>query len=172
MPALRRRGGLMRGQGIRLAGLAAALVVTVLDQLSKVWILDLMAQQVPPVIRVTGFFNLVQVWNTGVSFGLFQHDSEMRSLLLIGVAAAVMVWLLVWLWRGTSRLAGLALGIIIGGALGNIIDRWRHGAVYDFLDLHAFGWHWPAFNLADSAIVIGVGLLLLDGFRPASRAGG
>src|SRR3546814_16901327 len=109
----------------------------------------------PPAIRVTGFFNLVQVWNTGVSFGLFQEDSTLRSLILIGVAAAVMLWLGIWLWRSHSRLAGVALGGIIGGALGNILDRWPHGAVYDFLDFHAAGWHWPAFNLADRALVVG-----------------
>jgi signal peptidase II len=77
----------------------------------------------------------------------------------------VLVWLLVWLWRAQGRLIGAALGLIVGGAIGNIIDRYRFGAVFDFLDFHAFGWHWPAFNVADSAIVIGVGLLLLDGFR-------
>lgn len=151
---------------IRL-GLAVALVILAADQASKMVFLDLVAQRSPPVIEVTPFFNLVQVWNTGVSFGLFQEDSIIRSWTLIGVAAAVLVWLGIWLRRAQTRLVGVALGAIIGGAIGNIVDRIRFGAVFDFVDLHAFGWHWPAFNVADSAIVVGVGLLLLDGFRPA-----
>ncbi|WP_374304017.1 signal peptidase II [Ferrovibrio sp.] len=145
-------------------GLAVALLILVADQVSKFFLLDLM-QQNPQGIVIAPFFNLVLVWNTGVSFGLFQEDTPLRNWTLIGVAAAVLVWLLVWLWRAQGRLIGAALGLIVGGAIGNIIDRYRFGAVFDFLDFHAFGWHWPAFNVADSAIVIGVGLLLLDGFR-------
>lgn len=156
----------MSRMAIRATGIVTAILVVLADQASKTWILDLVSSHQPPAIRITGFFNLVQVWNTGVSFGLFQEDTSLRSLILIGVAVAVMLWLAIWLWRSRSALAGLALGGIIGGALGNILDRWQHGAVYDFLDFHAFGWHWPAFNLADSAIVVGVALLLLDGYRP------
>jgi signal peptidase II len=152
---------------LRLGLIVAALILAA-DQLSKIWFLDLM-QQNPAGIRVTSFFNLVMVWNTGVSFGLFSEDSALRSWTLIGVSVAVMIWLLIWLWRAEHRLAAIALGGIIGGAIGNVIDRIRFGAVFDFLDFHAFGWHWPAFNVADSAIVVGVGLLLLDGFRPAPR---
>lgn len=149
-------------------GMIVAVVVLVADQLSKAWFLDLM-QQNPAGIRLTPFFNLVMVWNTGVSFGLFSEDSALRSGILIAVSVAVMIWLLVWLWRAEHRLVAIALGGIIGGAIGNVIDRIRFGAVFDFLDFHAFGWHWPAFNIADSAIVLGVGLLLLDGFRSAPR---
>ena len=156
----------MSRMAIRVTGIVTAALVVLADQASKSWIFDLVSSHQPPVIRVTGFFNLVQVWNTGVSFGLFQEDTSLRSLILIGVAVAVMLWLGIWLWRSSSRLTGLALGGVIGGALGNILDRWQHGAVYDFLDFHAFGWHWPAFNLADSAIVVGVALLVLDGYRP------
>lgn len=152
-------------------GLAVAALVLVLDQVSKEYFLDLVAQYSPPVIVVTPFFNLVQVWNTGVSFGLFQDDTTSRSMILIGVALAVLVWIGIWLWRTTSRLAAVALGGIIGGAVGNIIDRLRFGAVFDFLDFHAFGWHWPAFNVADAAIVVGVILLLADGYLPAARNG-
>lgn len=147
-------------------GFAVAVVVLLADQASKAFFLGYVAQFSPPVVIVAPFFNLVQVWNTGVSFGLFQEDSALRSWTLIAVAVAVLIWLLIWLRRARSRLAGVALGMIIGGAIGNIVDRLRFGAVFDFLDFHAFGWHWPAFNLADAAIVIGVGLLLLDGFRP------
>lgn len=150
-------------------GLAVAVLILVADQLSKIYFLDLM-QQNPAGIPVLPFFNLVLVWNTGVSFGLFQEDSASRSWTLIAVSLAVMIWLLVWLWRAEQRLVIVALGAILGGATGNIIDRLRFGAVFDFLDFHAFGWHWPAFNVADSAIVIGVGLLLLDGFLPRRGA--
>jgi signal peptidase II len=150
-------------------GLILAVVILVADQVTKMFFLDLVARHSPP-IEVTPFLNLVQVWNTGVSFGLFQEDSALRSWILIGVATAVLVWLLLWLWRAQTSLVAVALGAIIGGAIGNIIDRIRFGAVFDFVDLHAFGWHWPAFNLADSAIVVGVGLLLLDSFRPARQA--
>lgn len=160
----------MTGRGLIATGLAVAAVILLADQVSKMVFLDIISQHSPPVIQVTPFFNLVQVWNTGVSFGLFQEDSAARSWTLIGVAAAVLVWLTVWLWRAQNRLVAIALGGIIGGAIGNIIDRVRFGAVFDFVDLHAFGWHWPAFNVADSAIVVGVGLLLLDSFRPAGRA--
>ena len=152
-------------------GLAVALLILVADQVSKFFLLDLM-QQNPQGIVIAPFFNLVLVWNTGVSFGLFQEDSTTRSWTLIGLAVAVLVWLLVWLWRAQGRLVAAALGLIIGGAIGNIIDRYRFGAVFDFLDFHVFGWHWPAFNVADSAIVVGVCLLLLDGFRPRSQGNG
>lgn len=159
----------MRSPFLKL-GVAIAVLVLVADQLSKVYFLDLM-QQNPAGIPVLPFFNLVLVWNTGVSFGLFQEDSALRSWTLIAVAVAVMIWLLVWLWRAEQRLVVVALGAILGGAIGNIIDRLRFGAVFDFLDFHAFGWHWPAFNVADSAIVVGVGLLLLDGFLPRRGTG-
>ncbi len=152
-------------------GLAVALLILIADQVSKYFLLDLM-QQNPQGIVITPFFNLVLVWNTGVSFGLFQEDSTTRSWTLIGLAVAMLVWLLVWLWRAQGRLVAAALGLIIGGAIGNIIDRYRFGAVFDFLDFHVFGWHWPAFNVADSAIVVGVCLLLLDGFRPRSQGNG
>lgn len=148
-----------------LSGLLIALGILVADQISKLYFLDLM-QRNPAGIEVTSFFNLVMVWNTGVSFGLFSEDSASRSWTLIAVSLAVMVWLGIWLWRNQSGLVAVALGMIIGGAFGNVIDRYRFGAVFDFLDFHAFGYHWPAFNVADSAIVLGVGLLLLDGFRP------
>jgi signal peptidase II len=150
-------------------GLLFALGIFVADQISKFYFLDLM-QQNPTGIVVTPFFNLVMVWNTGVSFGMFSEDSASRSWTLIAVSFLVTAWLLWWLWRAHSRLVAVALGMIIGGAIGNVIDRYRFGAVFDFLDFHAFGWHWPAFNVADCAIVVGVLLLLADGFRPQKTA--
>lgn len=156
-------------QRISIYGLLVAVGILAADQISKLFFLDLM-QQNPGGIIVTPFFNLVMVWNTGVSFGLFSEDSASRSWTLIAVSFAVMIWLGWWLWRAHSALVAVALGMIIGGAIGNVIDRYRFGAVFDFLDFHAFGWHWPAFNVADSGIVIGVLLLLADGFRPQKTA--
>jgi signal peptidase II len=150
-------------------GLLIAVGIFVADQISKYAFLDLM-QQNPGGIAVTPFFNLVMVWNTGVSFGMFSEDSAHRAWTLIAVSFVVTAGLLWWLWRNHSGLVAVSLGMIIGGAMGNVIDRYRFGAVFDFLDFHAFGWHWPAFNVADCAIVVGVLLLLADGFRPRKTA--
>lgn len=143
-------------------GLLVAAPIVVLDQLVKWWVLAELMDP-PAVINVTGFFNLVLVWNRGVSFGLFDSDSHWGPILLAGLALLIVVVLLVWLTRAGSRLSAVAIGMVLGGAVGNVIDRVRFGAVVDFLDFHALGYHWPAFNVADSAISIGVGLLLYDG---------
>ena len=112
---------------------------------------------------MTPFFNLVLVWNRGVSFGMFNSGGAFAPWLLSGLALAVVVGLLVWLKRSDQLLTGLGLGLVIGGAFGNLIDRIRFGAVVDFLDFHLAGWHWPAFNLADAAICVGAVLMLADG---------
>ncbi|MEQ8227323.1 MAG: signal peptidase II [Rhodospirillales bacterium] len=146
---------------IRRQGLSLAALVIVLDQLSKWWILtDVMNP--PRVIEVLPFANVVLVWNRGVSFGLFNTASDYGPWILSGLAIAISVVLLIWLWRGTERIVGLGIGLILGGAIGNVIDRLIHGAVVDFVDLHAGDAHWPAFNVADSAITVGAVLLVLD----------
>lgn len=154
-------------------GFSLAAIVLVADQLSKWLILThvmdpfsdpLMGQG--RVIEVTSFFNVVMVWNQGVSFGLFSNDSPYGPWLLSGVALVISGFLTVWLRKAENRLIAAALGLVIGGAIGNVIDRLRFGAVADFLDFHLAGWHWPAFNIADAAIVIGVGLILIEGFLP------
>ena len=144
--------------------LSAAVIAT--DQLSKWWILvDIMNP--PQVIELTPFFNLVLVWNRGVSFGLFNQASDYGPWILAGLALAICVFLYFWLKREDGRWAQWAIGLIIGGAIGNVIDRGIHGAVVDFIDLHAGGHHWPAFNVADSAITVGAVILILDSlFRP------
>jgi signal peptidase II len=143
-------------------GLLIAVPIVILDQLSKWWVLaDLMNP--PAVIEVTRFFNFVLVWNRGVSFGLFDSDSHWGPILLSSLAVVISVVLFIWLTRAGSRLSAVAIGMVLGGAVGNVIDRIRYGAVVDFLDFHAMGYHWPAFNVADSAISVGVGLLLYDG---------
>ncbi len=150
--------------------LGVAAVVILLDQLSKWLILDVVMQP-PRVIPVTDFFNLVLTFNTGVSFGLFSSESDVMPWILSALALAIVGFLLFWLRRHRRPLAAWSVGLIVGGAIGNVIDRARFAAVVDFLDFHLAGWHWPAFNVADSGIVIGVGLLLIDGLFP-DRDGG
>lgn len=141
-------------------GLAIAALVVALDQASKWWLLDLMGRD-PRVIEVTPFFNLVLGLNRGVSFGMFD-SAALGPWPLLLLAASITVGLLLWLAKAGQRWTATALGLIIGGAVGNAIDRVRFGGVVDFLDFHAFGRHWPAFNVADSAICIGVVMILVE----------
>jgi len=135
-------------------GLALAGLVFVLDRLSKAYLIELLAEA-RRGIEMLPFFNLVQVWNRGVSFGLLASHEDWAPFLLAGFAAAVSVALIVWLARAENAIVAAALGLVIGGA------------VADFFDFHALGWHWPAFNVADMAVVGGVGGLLGDSlFRP------
>lgn len=142
-------------------GLAVALLVLVADQAVKQWIVGTVMDP-PRVIEVTTFFNLVMAWNRGVSFGLFYHEADIVRWILVAVALAITGFLVHWLWRAERRLVAVGLGMAIGGAIGNVIDRIRWGAVADFLDFHVAGYHWPAFNVADAGIVIGVMLLVYD----------
>ena len=143
---------------------AVALVVLVLDQLSKFWVLEVLDLENRPAIEVLPFFKLSMVWNEGVSFGLFRADSDTMRWVLVGFAVMVVLALLWWAGRQTRRLPALALGLIIGGAIGNnFIDRVRVGSVADFLDFSGLWFPW-VFNVADSGITVGVVLLLLDSF--------
>ena len=139
-------------------GLPLTLLSFLLDQATKWWILNHVMDP-PQVIPVTGFFNLVLGFNTGVSFGLF---GEAPAWLLMAFILPMVAGLLVWMTRTDSRLTAIALGLVVGGALGNLLDRLRHGAVTDFLDFYVGAYHWPAFNFADVAIVSGVALLLIE----------
>jgi signal peptidase II len=140
-------------------GLLTAVLWCAFDQVSKWWILERV--MVPPrEIPVTGFFNIVLGANTGVSFGLFTGSPQ--SLLVV-LGAALVGILLFMLWRTQTLLGAAGLGLVIGGAVGNIIDRLRRGGVTDFLDFYVGQWHWPTFNVADIGIVCGAGLLLLEG---------
>lgn len=141
------------------AGIICAAVVGVFDQATKYIILEYVMNP-PHRIEVTPFFNIVLAWNRGVSFGLFGHESDLGPILLTLLAVVISIALLIWIRRADDRLTVVALGLIIGGALGNVIDRLRFGAVTDFLDFHAFGYHWPAFNIADSAICVGAAILI------------
>jgi len=146
-----------------LIGLIAAILALLADQGSKAWILyvldlpDLVTMPVLPVLDLT------MVWNRGVTFGLLNGMGALGPILLTLVAVVVVVALLLWLRRAENMLVAIALGAIAGGAIGNVIDRLRFGAVVDFLHVHAVGLNFPyVFNIGDSAIVCGVGALLLD----------
>lgn len=140
-------------------GIAIGGIVAVLDQATKILMVDWLGE-VGTAIPVTPFFNLVYALNRGASFGLFSSQSSWGPWLLSAFTIAVLIGLMVWLMRATDRMLSIALGLIIGGAIGNLIDRLSQGAVVDFLDFHVAGWHWPAFNVADSAITVGVAIIL------------
>ena len=142
--------------------LAATVVVDqAVKQLLQLYLRD--AQGGDRIVTVIdGFFRLVTVWNRGVSFGLMSGDRALPPWILSGIAVAVCIGLFIWLRRTDQTLTGWGIGLVMGGAIGNVIDRARWGAVFDFADFHVGQWHWPAFNVADSAIVVGVGLMLLD----------
>ncbi len=157
-----------RGRLLPPATLALAAAVTLADQIAKGLVLERL--QPGEFLPVTGFFNLVLTFNRGVAFGLLASDYWWKPYLLAGIALAIVAGLLAWLRSQTRALPRLSAGLIVGGALGNVIDRFTQPGVVDFLDFHLSGYHWPAFNLADCAIVVGVGLLLLDGlFAPAPK---
>jgi signal peptidase II len=154
-----------------IRGAALALFVAIADQLAKFWILGYFRNVAPErrIHAVTDFFNLVLTWNRGISFGLFNGAWGINALLFVLLAVAIIVGLLWWLTRVDHALVAIAIGLIVGGAAGNAIDRVLRGAVVDFLDFHLGEWHPFAFNIADAAISVGVALLILDGL--ASRRG-
>ncbi|QIB33892.1 signal peptidase II [Ancylobacter pratisalsi] len=147
-----------------LYGAGFALAALVVDQASKLAVLHGVDFGDSGIITIAPFLDFVRAWNTGISYGLFAQGAHGWWLLGgLKVVAAILFWL--WLARSTRRIEAAALGLLIGGALGNAIDRAAYGAVFDFVSLHAFGFYWYVFNLSDVAIVAGVGLLLYDSFR-------
>lgn len=145
-------------------GLMVALGIGVTDWLSKyivLYVINLPARQNIPILP---FFDLTMVWNRGVSFGMLQADSPYGRMALIGLTVAITLSVLVWLWRNDDIVSAIALGGILGGALGNIYDRLVYGAVADFFDFHLMGYHWYVFNVADAGISVGVTLLLIRTF--------
>lgn len=145
-----------------LSGYLALVLALVTDQVTKTAVLN-QAEGRGWTVEVTEFFNFVLVYNRGVSFGMFGESRlPYQDLLLAGLAAVVALVLISWLKRDLGDRLSVAYGLIAGGALGNAIDRVRLGAVVDFLDFHWEGLHWPAFNVADSAIFIGVVLVIVD----------
>lgn len=143
-------------------GLGIAAAAFALDRLSK-WLLIDLWDGPARGIEVAPFFNLVLTWNRGVAFGLLRVESALTPWLLSAVALVIVAGLVFWLHRAEERRLATALGLVIGGALGNVFDRLAFGAVADFFDFFLGAYHWPAFNLADTTIVVGVAMLLLDG---------
>jgi signal peptidase II len=145
-------------------GFIVAIAVLIADQASKYWILyglDLDGRTPQQVQVLDPWFNLTMVWNYGVSFGLFQAESDLQRYLLAGVSLAIAGLLIVWLFQTTRRLQALAFALIIGGAIGNVIDRLIYGAVVDFFDFS--GLYFPyVFNVADAGICVGVAVMILD----------
>jgi signal peptidase II len=157
-------------------GIIAGIAVLVLDQASKLWLLDVFDIAHRGAVTVTPFFDLVLAWNPGISFGWFQNDSPAAQMALMLVKAVAVIVLAIWMARSRTLLATLALGLIIGGAIGNAVDRFAYGAVVDFalfhLQIGGNTVNWYVFNLADCAIVAGVAALLYDSFLgvPAAKA--
>jgi signal peptidase II len=143
-------------------GGVVALAVVLVDQVVKASVLSYSARPDVDPRPLTPFLDLALRWNRGISFSLFARDSAFGQSALVALTLAVTGLLALWLFRSRTALPAVGLGLIIGGALGNAIDRVAHGAVVDYLDLHAFGRHFFVFNVADAAINIGVALLVLD----------
>jgi signal peptidase II len=144
--------------------LALALAVVVLDQVTKHWIHEVLVGG--RIVELLPFLNLVLVYNPGAAFSFLSDQPGWQKNLFVGIALLASAWMVYLLFCHSHRaLFSFALGLILGGAIGNIIDRVTVGAVIDFIDVHAAGYHWPAFNVADSAITCGAALLIIDSFR-------
>lgn len=146
-------------------GFLVAVLTLALDQATKLWlyfVAEITTWTEP--VALTPFMSLTLVWNRGISYGLFQQSSEAGRWALIVLSFAAAVGLSVWLARSAHQVVAVGLGLLIGGAVGNAIDRLLYGAVLDFVHLHAGSFSWYVFNVADAAIVAGVGLLLYDSF--------
>ncbi len=149
----------------RPLGVALAVAALIIDQWNKFALIALMESRDFVPMEVTSFCNLVMAWNKGVSFSMFaEYDARYPLAFMALAVATVMVF---WMWKEVDKLTAAGLGLIIGGAVGNAIDRFNYGAVADFFDFHISGYHWPAFNMADSFIFIGVAFLLWRSFRGA-----
>ena len=141
-------------------GLSAAIFILLADQLSKYFVYDFVLRDVPK-IEVTSFFNIIEAWNTGVSFSMFDGNGLMGVIALSLLSGAIVMFLLIWLKGEKSRSVQLALGFIIGGAIGNVVDRVRLRAVFDFFDFYVGKYHWPTFNVADMFICIGATIIVI-----------
>jgi signal peptidase II len=157
-------------------GIIAGVAALALDQASKLWLLFVFDLPHREKVELTPFFDLALAWNTGISYGWFQSESALAQIVLMTVKAVAVIVLAIWMARSRTLLATVALGLIIGGAIGNGIDRFAYGAVVDFalfhLQIGGNTYDWYVFNLADVAIVAGVAALLYDSFLgvPAAKA--
>jgi len=151
----------MLNKKLFLIGIILAFFITIFDLISKIYIFSLIEENNQNQIVITSFFSLVQVLNKGISFGMF-NDIKNSQIIFSLLQASIALILTFWLLKTNSLYISVALGLIIGGAFGNIIDRIINGAVADFLDFHINNYHWPAFNLADSSVFIGVAMLIFE----------
>ncbi|MCL2672983.1 MAG: signal peptidase II [Alphaproteobacteria bacterium] len=150
-------------------GLLVALGVLLLDQISKVFIVWWLGSAPGNIVRVTGFFNLRLAYNRGISFSMMTSDHHLAQVLILVMVAVIVGGLVYWLRRESNPHTRVALWMIIGGAIGNVIDRVRIGAVIDFLDFHLYDRHWPTFNVADSAIFIGAAIIVYWSMKEHAR---
>lgn len=162
----------MKGGGHAWLGLLVALAVLAVDQVSKWWVLAVLGLGHRGPLVLLPVLDLRMVENRGITFGLLNGRPGIGPIVLAVVALAVVVGLGVWLCRAERAMVAGAVGAIAGGAIGNVADRLRLGFVVDFIQVHAYGWSWYVFNVADAAIVCGVAALLLDGFAGGRRAEG
>ena len=153
-------------------GMAAALLAAAADQLFKVWMIGALEASPAKKIVLAPFFDLVMAWNPGISYGLLKQDSDLGRWVLIAVSLLAVLGLSYWLAQLPHRLPALSLGLIIGGAAGNVADRIRFGAVADFFSFHVASFYWYIFNLADVAIVVGVAGLLFDSLTGSHKSAG
>ncbi len=143
-------------------GVATAVIAFALDQAHKYWMLEIYRIADRGRVQITSFFDLVMAWNKGVSYGLFAQHSTTGRIVLISLSLVAVAALVIWMANSLTRLAALSMGLIVGGALGNLTDRIVHGAVADFFHFHYAGFSWYIFNIADVAIVAGVVGLILE----------
>ncbi len=151
-------------------GLIAAGAIALADQATKWWLAGLVLPRQGRPIELLPFFNLVEVWNRGMSFGMFNTGDPLVPWILGAISIVVAVALVWWLARARRGLVIAGLGLVLGGAVGNLVDRFVYGAVVDYVLLHAGDWRWPAFNVADSAITLGVIALLWDSLFGAQES--
>lgn len=147
--------------------IVVGILVFILDQFSKFWVLEHVGTN--EILHINSYLNFMLAFNPGVTFGLLRAYSHTHYILLVLGVCILSCVVSVWWWKAESIIQRYATAIIFFGAIGNLVDRLRFRAVIDFIDFHIFGWHWYTFNLADSAIVLGVGLLFLDNFCKAKK---
>jgi signal peptidase II len=152
----------------RRLGVTIVLVVFLADQALKLWLLFGLRLAETGPFAVTPFMNIVLAWNRGISYGLFQQSTDIGRWALVLISIVAAIWLWRWMWREPRRLTVASLALVIGGALGNGVDRTVYGAVVDFVHLHYGSFSWYIFNIADAAIVVGVIGLLYESFRPGA----
>lgn len=144
-------------------GILISLTILISDQIHKWYMLEIVDIDTIGKIEILPFFNFVMVWNKGISFGMGQATDN-APLVFSAIASIIVIGLIIWMYKSSSKLLVISLSLVVGGAIGNVIDRIRFGAVADFFDFHVAGYHWPAFNIADSAVFIGAVMLFIDSF--------